>query len=165
MERYFNDFRECMAEVPGYQGRYSPQQQNLVLDGRLEAGMPQEFALMVLGPPTQPPGSVSLLDPTTKKVEWRTTYTWDAAAKRQDVAFAFSLASAFALGVAGVTSDYNTLRKALAVAALADVGKTLASKLPARGAATVTTEVDADGTIRTLAFSIAPVATTEKAEE
>src|SRR2546428_4533545 len=55
--------RECLAAAAEYKGRYTEEQLVTFSKGKLEAGMPVEFALMVLGPPDQPPAYMSMLNP------------------------------------------------------------------------------------------------------
>lgn len=113
----FKGFDECVAVVPAYKDRYTAEQLVALSKGDLAAGMPVEFALMILGPPTQPPGVVSMINPSTEKPETYHTYMWlHVFGGMGPLRTAFSIVGGLALGVAGTTSSLATSLNALKVA-------------------------------------------------
>lgn len=116
----YTGFDECVAAVPEYKDRYTPEMVVALQNGELAAGMPIEFALMILGPPTQKPAVMSVLNPITGAAENLSVYSWVQIFKKTSVLrIVFNVVNVVALGVAGTTSDLGTAVGALRVANVA----------------------------------------------
>ena len=110
-------FDQCVSEVPDYSGRYNADHLLALSQGEFAVTMPLEFALMILGPPTQPPMTLSMLNPLTGKPDTFRTYLWMHLYRSRSVlSTAINLVGGAALGVAGVTSNLDTAIGALRVA-------------------------------------------------
>ena len=113
----YDGFDECVSEVPQYSGRYNADHLVALAEGEFAVTMPLEFALMILGPPTQPPMTLSMLNPVTGKPDTFKTYMWMRLYRSRGVlSTAINLVGGAALGVAGVTSNLDTAINALRVA-------------------------------------------------
>jgi hypothetical protein len=164
LESYFTDLGECLAAVPQYRDRYTAKQVTLLSDGTLEAGMPIEFALMILGPPNQIPGKISTLNAVTQEPEWRVVYRWKTPPSGPGAATALRIVGAVALGYAGVAGDVGAVQDALLVAGAAKLGEVAADEASSSLVTLeVTVEVDEIDRITKLRFSTALDA--EKGEE
>ena len=110
-------FDQCVGEVPEYSGRYNAEHLAALADGEFAVTMPFEFALMILGPPTQRPMTLSMLNPMTGKPDTYKTYVWmNLYRSRNALSTAINLVGSAALGVAGLTSNLDTAITALRVA-------------------------------------------------
>jgi hypothetical protein len=119
-------FAECLASVPRYKGRYTSEQAQLVEKGAIIAGMPLEFALMILGPAAPGGGLGSVLDPVTGQARRLHAMTWvRVPSKVQGAQTFFTVLGFLGAGVAGMSSNFNTSIRALQVTAVASVGQAL----------------------------------------
>ena len=57
-------------------------------------GMPSEFALMMLGPPSQPPSVTSYLDPATGQPKSYSVFVWNNHKRRNLLGSALTIAGA-----------------------------------------------------------------------
>ncbi len=110
-------FDQCVSEVAEYTGRYNADHLAALAKGEFAVTMPLEFALMILGPPAQPPMTLSMLNPITGKPDTYKTFVWmNLFRSRSAFRTAINLVGGAALGVAGVTSNIDTAITALRVA-------------------------------------------------
>ena len=122
--------------------------------GELAAGMPIEFAFMVLGrPPSEhnpSPLITNILNPVTGNAETFTTYTWVDLGGGGVLRTVFGMVGVAALGVAGTTSSLNTAVNALTVANLATTAELALTLSALSRASVVTVQVGSDNQIRML---------------
>lgn len=110
-------FDECVKLVDTYEGRYSDAHLLALSDGQLAATMPFEFALMILGPPSQSPTIVSMINPMTGKPETQKTFMWmKMYGNIGTLRTVFTIVGGAALGVAAASSSLNTAVDALSLA-------------------------------------------------
>lgn len=155
IHEHFRKLGDCIAASPELADGYTDDQLALLSAGKLEAGMPEGALLLVLGPPTRPPGSVSQLD-VSGNVEWLTTHTWDSSAKKESVSGLFSILSATALGVAAFSSDLATIRDAVRVSAVSELAASVATVVEDSRIPTIVVAETSNGSVRRIAFSRTP---------
>jgi len=90
----FESLGACLAAVPAYAGRYTPEHVTSLQAGQLAPGMPLPFALMVLGPPSQAPSMHSYLDPSTGMARTTSIYLWTGQKRRSMLGSALTIAGA-----------------------------------------------------------------------
>ena len=73
----FSNFTTCVESVAVYDNRYKNVHLTSINAGNLMPGMPSEFALMMLGPPSQPPSVTSYLDPATGQPKSYSFFVWN----------------------------------------------------------------------------------------
>ncbi len=151
-EKRFVGFDECVAAVPSYKDRYVPEHLAALSKGQLAAGMPFEFALMILGPPNQKPMLFSMINPMTGKAETYHTHMWmHLFGKMGPLRTAFSIIGTLALGVAGVTDSLGTTVDALKVASAATTAELITWEVSSLSQAKfVTIQVDGRNQIHML---------------
>ncbi len=139
---HFSTMRECLAAIPKYRGRYTEEHVEALTRGQLVAGMPFEFALMLLGPTDRPPSYVSLLNPLSGKPESRKSYVWVRLPQNGNAAAALAVVGGMFLGMAGTASNFHDLGRYLNLAAAAEIGEAVAWQSALSHAQVVTVQVD-----------------------
>ena len=110
-------FADCVNHFAGYRDRFEKEHVDALRTGSFAVGMPVEFALMVLGPPSQPASVMSFLNPATGKPQTIKTFIWmNMFGRRSGLQTFFSVLGASALGVASASSHLGTTIDALTVA-------------------------------------------------
>jgi hypothetical protein len=122
----YTTMKECLESLPKYKGRYTEDQIRDLEKGKVTAGMPYEFALMVLGEPEGPPSYLSILNPVTQRAEEFWSYSWVNVGEGAGVAAFFGFLGAGALGFAGSTNNLGDMSKYLKIAAIAQVAEAVA---------------------------------------
>ena len=113
----FTDFSECMASVESYKGRYDEKHLTSLQLGNLTPGMPSEFAIMLLGPPTES-SVTSYTETPTEELKNITSHVWTNKKKGN---FLSSGLTKRALAVAGAATGVT------AVVAIANQASTIAT--------------------------------------
>jgi len=114
---------QCLENTASYSDRFTPEHLAALGEGSLAIGMPMELALMILGPPNQPPTIMGYVNPLTGKPETVKTYSWVNVWGTSGWQTFFSILGASALGVAAVTSNVNTALDSLVIASTANLTK------------------------------------------
>ena len=112
----FTDFSECMSSVESYKGRYDEKHLSTLQLGILTPGMPSEFAIMLLGPPTES-SVTSHAEPSTGQLKSITSFVWT----NKKGNFLSSGLTKRALAVAGAATGVT------AVVAIANQASTIAT--------------------------------------
>jgi hypothetical protein len=122
--KQYKTLLQCLEGTASYTDRFTSEHLAALGEGSLAAGMPMEFALMILGPPNQPPAVMGYMNPLTGKPETVKTYTWmNIFGRSSGLQTFFSILGASALGVAAVTSNVNTALDSLVIASTANLTK------------------------------------------
>lgn len=140
-----DELESCLSASPTLTGRFEESHLPLLQAGQLTPGMPLEFALMLLGPPSQSPVVNSFLDPVTKKPATYTTYVWTNQKRRSMLGSALSIAGAAtgASAIAGAVAATQAATIATTAAAAAYTASSL------KAAKMVAIQVDGDNSIQT----------------
>jgi hypothetical protein len=147
----YSTFDECLAAVPAYKDRYTPAMLGSLQAGQLDAGMPFEFALMILGPAGPQPGTLRVLNPMTGEPETRQTFTWQRMPRQgRTLRTIFFFAQVVSLGIANTTSNFGMAIDALNVASAAGAAGLLMDLRAIDRMHTVTIQVADDGKITML---------------
>jgi len=144
----YGAMKECLESLPKYQGRYTEEQIRDLEKGKVTAGMPYEFALMVLGTPEGPPSYLSILNPVTERAEEYWSYSWVNLGGGAGAAAFFSILGAGALGFAGGSNNLGDVSKYLKIAAIAQIGEAVAWENVLCRAQFVNVQVSSNRTIR-----------------
>lgn len=133
-------FDQCVAAFSDYSGRVTPAHISALARGDLGATMPIEFAMMILGPPTERPIHTSMINPITGQPENTTTYMWlHTFGGIGPLSVALNVVGGVALGVAGATASVDALSVANVASSASFVTWQLSSL---KGAKIVTIQVD-----------------------
>ena len=112
-----NTFAQCIQNTASYTDRFTSAHFAALGEKSIAVGMPLEFALMILGPPNQPPSVMGYVNPLTGKAETIKTYIWmNLFGRTKGLQTFFSILGASALGVAAATSSAGTALDSLAIA-------------------------------------------------
>ena len=139
------DLETCLDATPGLVGRFEQSQIPLLEQGQLTPGMPLEFALMLLGPPSQEPLVNSFLDPTTGQPATYTTYVWTNQKRRSMLGSALSIAGA-ATGASAIAGAVVATQAATIATTAAAAAYTVSGL---KAAKMVAVQVDGTGKIQT----------------
>ena len=90
----FSDFTACVENVEEYAGRYEQTHLISFLTSNLVPGMPSEFALMLLGPPSQPAAISGYMDPYTGQPKSYSFLVWNNQQRRSFLGSALTIAGA-----------------------------------------------------------------------
>ena len=112
----FTDFSECMSSIESYKGRYDEKHLTTLQLGNITPGMPSEFAIMLLGPPTESTVT-SYTEPSTGQIKKITSFVWT----NKKGNFLSSGLTKRALAVAGAATGVT------AVVAIANQASTIAT--------------------------------------
>ena len=141
----FSNFTTCVESVAVYDNRYENVHLTSINDGNLMPGMPSEFALMMLGPPSQPPSVTSYLDPATGQPKSYSFFVWNNHKRRN------LLGSA--LTIAGAATGVSAAAGAIAVTQAASIATTAAAAAYSleslKSARVITIQVDEKNVIQT----------------
>lgn len=143
----FSSMKECLDSLPKYQGRASEEQIQDLEKGRLTAGMPYEFALMLLGEPQGPPSYLNVMNPVTKRPEEFWSYSWVKDSNATSAAAVFGFLGAGMLGLAAGTSTYGEMSRYLRIASVTQVAEVVAWQTALKQARFVSVQVSPDQSI------------------
>jgi len=146
----FSNMEECLETVERYRGRYAREDIDRLRKGHLTAGMPFEFALMILGPTDRPPSYVSTLNLVSGRPEEFRSYTWIKPPDKVGLGIFFSALSTLALGAAATTDNFSAMSRYLDVATIATVAEFVAWESVFSQAQVVTVQVSKSDTITML---------------
>ena len=90
----FTGFTACVDNVEEYAGRYEQTHLKRFMTSNLVPGMPSEFALMLLGPPSQPAAITSYMDPYTGQPKSYIFLVWNNQQWRSFLGSALTIAGA-----------------------------------------------------------------------
>ena len=90
----FSDFSTCIENVEDFKGRYEGTHLTSFMASNLIPGMPSEFALMLLGPPSQPAAITSYIDPYTGRPKSYRFLVWNNQQRRSFLGSALTIAGA-----------------------------------------------------------------------
>ena len=142
----FSDFTTCIESVTVYDNRYENVHLTSITAGNLMPGMPSEFALMRLGPPSHPPSVTSYLDPATGQPKSYSFFVWNNHKRRN------LLGSA--LTIAGAATGVSAAAGAIAVTQAASIATTAAAAAYSleslKSSRVITIQVDEKNVIQTV---------------
>ena len=141
----FSDLSTCVASVELLRDRYEEIHLTSLSMGNLMPGMPSEFALMMLGPPSQPPSITSYLDPVTGQPKTYSFFVWNNQKKRNFLGSALTIAGA-ATGVSAAAGAVAVTQAASLATTAAAAAYSIESLKSAR---VITIQVDEKKTIQT----------------
>ena len=90
----FSGFTACVENVEEYADRYEQTHLKSFMTSNLVPGMPSEFALMLLGPPSQPAAISSYMDPYTGQPKSYSFLVWNNQQWRSSQGSALTIAGA-----------------------------------------------------------------------
>lgn len=141
---------ECVLSAGAYDGRFTEAHIEALAEQRLSTGMPYEFVLMILGPPTARIASTMTIDEITGDQVTRDEYLWQEPHKGSGFRRAMVFLSAAAVGIGGLSSDLDTMIDASRVAAVASSAEIISWELTSFETAERVIVIVQDGMVHTV---------------